>query len=110
MKLPNGQEAFIDVAKLRDYCLNPDHPKGKHKARVFNAALGLTANDAERLREVLLGVARTHDAQSVGPNDYGRRYNIEFKMLGPRGEVAVRCSWIIRDGEEFPRLTSCYVV
>ncbi len=25
MKMPNGQEAVIDVAKLRDYCLSRDH-------------------------------------------------------------------------------------
>jgi hypothetical protein len=29
MKLPNGDAAIVDIAKLRDYCLSPDHPRGK---------------------------------------------------------------------------------
>ena len=35
------------MAKLRDYSLDPVHSKGKHKARVFASALGLTRNDAD---------------------------------------------------------------
>ncbi len=42
MKLPNGERAVVDIIKLQDYCLNPAHPRGQHKARVFAAALGLT--------------------------------------------------------------------
>ena len=53
MKLPNGDRAIVDIAKLRDYCLNPEHPRGKHKARVFAAALGFTVDDAEKLRAAL---------------------------------------------------------
>lgn len=41
MKLPNSEKAFVDIAKLRDYSLNPEHESGGHKARVFRAALGL---------------------------------------------------------------------
>ena len=35
MKLPSGARAVVDVAKLCDYCLSPDHPRGRHKARGF---------------------------------------------------------------------------
>ena len=35
MKLPNGAKATIPEGKLEDYCLNPFHPDGKHKAKVF---------------------------------------------------------------------------
>ncbi len=38
MKLPNGGRAVVEIAKLRDYCLNPAHPRGRHNARVFAAA------------------------------------------------------------------------
>ena len=109
MLLPNGADAVVDIEKLRDYCLNPLHVKGKHKARVFKAALGMTADDAGRLREILLGVARTHEARQSGPNDYGDRFVIEFQVLGPRGEVTIVSPWIVRSGEDFPRLTSCYI-
>jgi hypothetical protein len=43
MKLPNGDQAVVDIAKLRDYCLNKDHLRGRHKARVFAAVLGRPA-------------------------------------------------------------------
>ncbi len=49
MRLPNAERAVVDIAKLRDYCLNFEHPRGRHKARVFAAALGLTTADAEML-------------------------------------------------------------
>ncbi|MBK8921668.1 MAG: hypothetical protein IPM81_09165 [Saprospirales bacterium] len=41
MQLPNAESAFIDDRKLLEYCLNPEHEEGKHKARVFLAALGI---------------------------------------------------------------------
>jgi len=47
MHLPNPENAVADVRKLRDNCLNPEHPRGKHKAQVFSVALGLGAEDAE---------------------------------------------------------------
>jgi Domain of unknown function (DUF4926) len=46
MKLPNAEAAFIDIRKLRDYSLNPDHDRGKHKARLFLATLGLDISPA----------------------------------------------------------------
>jgi hypothetical protein len=54
MRLPNAKNAVVDIEKLRNYCLNPDHPEGKHKARVFREKLGFTDKDAERLRQLIL--------------------------------------------------------
>ena len=58
MKLPNGVRAFVDIAKLRDYSLDPAHKEGRHKARVFAAAPGMTRNDVDWLRDQLLVAAR----------------------------------------------------
>ena len=33
MNLPKPELAVVEIAKLRDYCLNPDHLRGRHKAR-----------------------------------------------------------------------------
>jgi len=110
MTLPNPEQAVVELAKLRDYCLNPDHPRGRHKARVFGAALGLSADDADSLREVLLTVVLDHDATPTEQDSYGQRFVADFRMEGPTGPVGVRSSWIIRVGEDFPRLTSCYVL
>jgi len=39
--LPNGDRAILDIRKLEDYCLSPSHPRGRHKARVFQRVLGV---------------------------------------------------------------------
>jgi hypothetical protein len=110
MKLPNGDRAVVDLVKLVDYCLDPQHPRGKHKARVFRAACGLTAAQAELMREQLLEAAA--DAEAVpGPSyAYGQRYVVECVMRGPTGEARVRTAWIVRADEDFPRFVSAYVI
>jgi hypothetical protein len=37
MQLPGGARAIVDVAKLRDYCLDPHHPRGRRVAMVHGA-------------------------------------------------------------------------
>ena len=108
MKLPGGDVAIVDRQKLTGYCLNTEHPRGKHKARVFSAVLGFTSEHADVLRGELLTVAATADAQAAGSDRYGDRYVIDSPVKGPNGASAVvRSSWIIRRGENVPRLTSC---
>lgn len=62
MKLPHSDHAIIDIAKLRDYCLNPLHPEGKRKARVFATLLSFTPADAETLRNMILRAITTEEA------------------------------------------------
>lgn len=57
MKPPNAEDAIVDPETLRGYCLDPEHIRGRHKARVFASALGMTAEDAEELREILRSAA-----------------------------------------------------
>ena len=47
---------MVDIRKLRDYCLNLEHDDGKHKARLFSSILGMTAEHAEELQQILLKV------------------------------------------------------
>ena len=109
MLLPNGKRAIVDIRKLRDYCLNPDNPRGSAKARVFASALEITAKDADKLRARLLEIAASEDA-SVGELDlYGQRYTIDFEMETETRSAELRSSWIILRSETTPRLTTCYV-
>jgi len=110
MKLPHGEQAVVDVVKLTDYCLDPDHPRGKHKARVFQAACGLTVEHAEWLRQQLLDAAEQADAFPADSLGFGARYVIELMVQGPSGSARVRSAWIIRQNEEFPRFVSAYVL
>jgi len=110
VKLPNADRAVVDIAKLRDYSLNPRHTDGKHKARVFAAALGLGVEDGDWLREQLLAVARRQDCQLGRKTAHGQRYLIDF-VASRRGRSAkLRSVWIVRPGEDFPRLVTCYVL
>ena len=110
MKLPSPENAVVELKKLRDYCLSPEHPRGRHKARMFAAVLGFTAKDAEELRHALLSAAHTYEAFSMGGDDYGQRYAVDFPMNGPGGTAAIRSLWIVRREENFPRLITCYVL
>jgi hypothetical protein len=102
----------VEIAKLRDYCLSDTHPRGRHKARVFRSRLGLTANDAELLRRMLLDAAhdRQDDLQPTDADEFGQRYVLDFPMTTAAGSAMVRSAWIVLIRQDMLRLTSCYVL
>ena len=108
MKIQNGEHAFIDIHKLRDYALNPEHRVGKHKARLFVALLGMTMADAEALRDILYEVVATRDVIVGEKDEFGQRYQIDFKLEWQGKEAMVRSAWIVRPDEDFPKLVNCY--
>ena len=112
MQLPNAKNAAVDIRKLRDYCLNPNHPEGKHKARVFLGKLGITKKDSEWLRQRILEGVLLFEAVEEEPIEFGRRFVVDLPISIGEGIVLstalVRTAWIIRQGEDFPRLTSCF--
>jgi hypothetical protein len=79
MTVPQAGRAVGDLAKLRDYCLNPFHEDGKHKARVFAAALGLGRADAEWLRERLLEAVVSKPAVIASEARFGTLYVVDFR-------------------------------
>ena len=90
--------------------MSESHPRGKHKARVFALVLGLTADHVLELRNALLNAVRVEDAVSGEQDEYGQRYIVDFSMKWQNKEAVIRSAWIIRHGEDVPRLTSCYVL
>lgn len=109
LALPNAECAVVDIAKLRDYSLNPSHDVGQHKARVFRAALGLTIDDAEWLRARILEAVLEEEAFAGPPSPFGQKYVVDVAVMRGEMSVLVRTAWIIEHGTDFPRLTSCYV-
>ena len=112
MQLPNSHRAVVDIEKLRNYSLNPDHPEGKHKARAFREKLGFERKDAELLRQSILEAILKGDAMEQKPTEYGRRFVMDFEIQRGVGVIGyravVRTAWIIRSDEDFPRLTTCF--
>ena len=108
MIIPNAEYAFIDIRKLRDYTLDPQHRVGRHKARLFNSLLGITQEDVEVLRNILLEAVRTHEATLGIQDAHGQRYELDFTMNWQGHQALVRSVWNIRPREQHPRLVTCY--
>jgi hypothetical protein len=80
------------------------------QSRVFVTALGISADDAEELRQAILSAVLANNATPTERDEYGQRFIVDFSMRRESKEAVVRSSWIVRRGEDFPRLTSCYVL
>lgn len=109
MKLPNGNRADLGN-KIESYCLNFDHDKGKHKAVLFKAKLGITIDNADILKEALKQAAINENVTIIKENDYGTHYNMRFILKTNVGESLLLVGWIIRKRENFPQLTNCYPI
>jgi hypothetical protein len=109
---PIPRQIVVEIAKLRDYCLSPSHPHGRHKARVFRSRLGLAAADAETLRQVLLRAVRSNPEDLVHrkTDQHGRQYVFDFQMSTAVGTAMIRSVWIVPIGHDVLRFVTCYVV
>ncbi len=108
-KLPNYTNAEIAIEKLSEYSLNELHPLGKEKAIVFKSALGITVEHASLLKEAIYrGLQNNPCSEKVG-DKYGKRYLVKMKLCIFEIEAVVITSWIIKEGEDFARLTTCYI-
>ncbi len=109
MKLPNADRAIIGDDKLHQYCLNPGHSEGSHKAYLFSKLLGISQNNSEELREILRGINDTEQVAFHRPNEYGMLYYIDSMITRPERTFRIRTIWIVRENEDFPRFVSCYL-
>lgn len=110
MKLPNAEQAIIEIEKLRDYSLSPDHPVGKHKARVFESSLGLRQEHAQVIQERLREAARNYECISTKLTPHGQHYEMDFMLTHEARTALVRAVWIVRSGEKSPRLVTFHVL
>lgn len=108
-RLENFENAFIDINKLTHYALNEFHPFGKEKAFVLKSVLGIGVNDAELLKKVILSELANYDCEGKEQDEFGKRFIVIMKIRIFDKEAFVTTCWIIRNGEDFPRLTSCYI-
>jgi len=110
VKLPNSERAQIDPRKLTAYSLDPEHDEGRHKAHLFESLLGISRHNRELLLDAVEQAAVTGEAVLGRLDKYGQRYLIDFDFAGPAGTATIRSAWIIRTGEDFPRLVTCYIL
>jgi hypothetical protein len=100
----------LDIRKIEDYCLNPSHPRGRHKARVFSDALDLQHSDASWLRDALLEAARFGEAFQIGEDAWGNYWRLDAIIRRQGKSAVIRTIWIVRTGESMPRFVSCWVL
>lgn len=107
MTLPNGERSVIDLRKLTGYSLDPDHEEGRHKAHLFESLLGINHQNVNLLLHAVQQAALAGEAALGKLDEYGQRYVIDFTLTGPSGTATIRSAWIVRSGEDFPRLVTC---
>ena len=109
MRIPNGDLADLGT-KVEEYILNPAHPDGKHKARVFESVLGISLANAHLLRDALLNAVKVSDsAVAKGDNGFGDVFAVETFLSTEIGSGNLVSVWIIRRNEDFPRLVTAYL-
>jgi len=109
-RIPHVDRAILDLTKLEDYCLSADHPRGRHKARVFREALGIGAREAAWLRQALLEGVRTSEAAEVGKDSFGTRWRADVVVVRQNRRIVIRTLWILRTDEQAPRFVTCWVL
>jgi len=108
-RLPNSDQLVLELRKLQDYCLSATHPRGRHKARVFREALGLTRDDAGWLRDSLLDAAKGTDAEKLDSDAMGQRWRVDVdRATGPAryGKNVVDRA----NRRNLPRFVTCWVL
>ncbi len=108
MKLPNGERAAISMQKLVGYCLNPTHPRGKDKARVFAGVLGITTENVDRLYALVQQAAIEGEVVQQSTTPFGEEFKVDW-TIPETGGVQLRTIWEIASETAEPRLISAFL-
>ncbi len=108
MRLPHGDQAYVDPRKVSAYLLSLSHPVGRHKARYF-LGLGFTPDDIELLRSGLQGIAAVGSVMGQVKTLFGTRYIVDGGLTAPNGATAnLRTIWIVESGHAQPRFVTAF--
>jgi hypothetical protein len=108
-QLPQARDAVIPTEKLVAYALDPDHPRGRHKARVFAAALGIGKSDWQYLRDQILEAVVDAEVRGTRITAHGVLYDVLVLVDGLNGATQrVATIWLVT-GARPPRLVSTWV-
>jgi hypothetical protein len=107
-KLPGVETATIDLSKLSEHCLNPHHPEGRHKARVFLSSLGIGQKESAWLANEILSALGAAEAILTAETPWGNQYRVDMEIKRDTRCAKVRTGWLCTAVQT--RLTTCYVV
>jgi len=107
--LPNYANAIIPDEKIFDYCLNPNHERGQHKAKVFRQVFGIAAKDGELLKSAIRAQLHKFEISTETENKFGKIFTLPMKISIFDKTDEIITIWIIENGLDYPRLVTCYV-
>ncbi len=104
-------EILIDPRKLTAYALDPENPKGKNKAFMFEKYLGYTKDNYQPLLDQIYSQALDAEAIPQNTDQYGTRYQIDLQIQGIESEQIeiVRTGWLIAPNSKQARLATIYI-
>jgi filamentous hemagglutinin len=108
-RLIGANRARIDPRKLTDYALNPNHPVGGNKAKVFDSALGYNQSNSEGLLQQLQRGVMQNTPVPGKVDSFGARFTVDIPVTGPSGSATVRTGWILKPGSTTPEMTTLFV-
>ncbi len=104
-------EVIIDPRKLTDYALDPENPKGKDKAVMFQRHLGYTKDNYQLLLDQIYDLVLNAEAIPQNKDKFGIRYRIDLEIQGMEAQQIeiVRTGWLIPLNSNQARLTTLYI-
>ncbi|MBV5284032.1 MAG: hypothetical protein JZU53_16540 [Paludibacter sp.] len=103
------KDAEVSKSKLYNYALNPEHLRGKEKAKLFKELLGIEREHWKYLAAQLIEGISKGEIEGLKIDEYGIKYHILIPIKGLNGQSKiVRTAWIARD-DKIISLTSAYI-
>jgi len=88
-RLVGANRAVIDPRKLTEYALNPSHPVGANKARVFEK-LGFNQSNAGDLMQQLRSGVMQNTPIAGKVDQFGAWFTLDIPVTGPQASGVVR--------------------
>ena len=108
MRLPNSENAWVQVAKARDYLLVLEHPEGGGKAGFF-VRFNFYRERWYILADALRAHGSSNEVTNVIETSYGTKFVVEGNLETPDGRNPhTRSIWLIDNGSDIPRLITAY--
>ena len=108
MKLPDGELAIVSKEKIVGYCPNLNHSSGKHKARVFASALGITTKNSNELISLIRQAAIEGEVIQRDKTEFGYLYKVDW-LVPDHPLVTLRTLWEVNAERPSPRLISAFI-
>lgn len=107
-QLSNVHNAYVADAKVRDYLLDPNHPRNGGKARFFQR-FGFAQQHWTALQNALRIHPQVNPVTKVPPNPYGTRYTVRCSLLSSDGRnPCITTIWVMDSLSNTPELVTAH--